>query len=638
MKGKKVVVTLMAVMLLVLPTVMIASAAEPGDPDTVILITDATLECGSTATSRILVSIVNQETDPKEVRGVEIHLTFDPNLLQVVDADGDPGNGAQLTVESDLFDGNLHIVNWADNEAGTIVFAVAQSEGTPVFNATEKAIATITWERAGEGPPEQVGTEVRVAGNTLMSDPAGYPVVVDCAVNGTITIPPCASGCIEGYIFPQGHYDLGGVRVVAGPYEAYTNPTGYFKLQGVEASVYEVQAEMYGYLGSVALGVEVAVGECPDIGATKLRGGDVVPQPVSDNVVDTLDVSHIGASFWTAEATADVNGDGVVSILDLAVTAANFGRTGPTSWLPPSDPTPWTKDPYTALRVTGPSFGCGQTSTSQILVSIANNPAQPRLVHGVQVHLSFDPTLLQVVDADGNPYNGVQIAANGGLFPLGEQFVVQEVDNEAGDIYFVVTRLGGGSVQDATDAPIATITWAAAFDCATMTEEVCSAVSIVDALMSDPDGYGITVDNPVPGTVCIEPIVETGCIVGSVQIQGRDDHSGATVTAGGALVHPDPDGNFRLENLPPDIYTVQAKMDGYLDVTVPGVQVVAGGECTDIGAAELKGGDANGDGVIDILDVSYIASRFRSTDPTADINGDGVVDIRDLTMVVVNSR
>jgi hypothetical protein len=337
--------TLMAVALLVLPMAMSASAAAPGDPDTTaapgdpdttITITDATLECGSTATSQILVTIVNQEIDPEEVRGVEVHLSFDPTLLQVVDADGDPGNGVQLTVESELFDGDLRIgQNLADNAAGTIVFAVAQSDGTPVFNATDLAIATITWECAGECPEEDVATEVTVVGNTLMSDPDGYPVVADCAVNSTVTIPACgvATGCIEGYVNPQGRYDFSGVRAWAGPYEAYTDATGYFKLEGVEAGTYDVLTELYGYLDNTYPSAEVITGEeCTMLGTTLLFGGDVAPQPEPDNVIDILDVSYIGANFGIAETTADVNGDGVVNILDLTVAAANFGMTGPTFW------------------------------------------------------------------------------------------------------------------------------------------------------------------------------------------------------------------------------------------------------------------------------------------------------------------
>jgi hypothetical protein len=333
--NRKMVLTLMVVAFLVLPTTMTASAAGPGDPDTTVTVTNATLECGSTATSQILITVVNQAIEPKEVRGVEVHLAFDPTLLQVVDADGDSGNGVQLAVESELFDGDLRIgQNLADNGAGTIVFAVAQSNGTPVFNATNAAIATITWECAGECPVEQVATQVTVAGNTLMSDPDGYPVVADCAVNGTITIPACVTtGCIEGYVSPQGRNDFSGVRAVAAASEAYTDATGYFKLEGVEAGTYDVTAELYGYLDALASGVEVVAGEqCAVLGTTTLWGGNVAPQPEPDDTIDVLDVSYIGANFGAAEASADVTGDGVVNVLDLTVAAANFNMLGPTSW------------------------------------------------------------------------------------------------------------------------------------------------------------------------------------------------------------------------------------------------------------------------------------------------------------------
>lgn len=302
-------------------------------------------------------------------------------------------------------------------------------------------------------------------------------------------------------------------------------------------------------------------------------------------------------------------------------------------------------DPDTTVQVTDASFECGVTGTSQILVSIANDPGGPEPMHGVEVHLFFDATKLQVVDADGDPANGVQIAAEGGLFPLEEQVVVQEVDNAAGTILFAVSRKDEGSVQDATDAAIAAITWQAAVDCATVTQEDCSEVSVVDALMSDADGYAIAVDTALPGTVCYDG-EELGCITGSVQLQGRYDHSGATVTAekDGIVVASattDASGNFTLENLAPDTYEVYARMYGYLDAFKgSGVQVVAG-ECADMGPVKLLGGDVapqdpEPDNAIDISDITYIAFRFRGADMTADVNGDSVVNILDLTMAAAN--
>ena len=298
-------------------------------------------------------------------------------------------------------------------------------------------------------------------------------------------------------------------------------------------------------------------------------------------------------------------------------------------------------DPDTTVKITDASFGCGETGTSQILVSIANDPGEPRLVHGVEVHLRFDPTKLQVVDADGDPANGVQIAPEGGLFPLGEQIVVQDVDNAGGTLLFAVGH--GAGAQDATDADIATITWEAALDCATVMEEICSEVRVLNALMSDVDGYPIIVDGLVPGTVCYDE--ENGCTMGSIQLQGRDDHSGVTVKAkkdGGvvALVTTDADGNFRLEHLPPDTYEVYARMYGYLDSMESDVEVVVGEVCADIEATKLLGGDVvlqpKPDNKIDILDVSYIGAKFWTAEATADVNGDSMVDIRDLTMTAAN--
>jgi DNA-binding beta-propeller fold protein YncE len=46
--------------------------------------------------------------------------------------------------------------------------------------------------------------------------------------------------------------------------------------------------------------------------------------------------------------------------------------------------------------------------------------------------------------------------------------------------------------------------------------------------------------------------------------------------------------------------------------------------------------DVNQDGVVDIFDLTYVASRFGHSDPTADLNNDGQVDIFDLTIVAAN--
>jgi len=294
-------------------------------------------------------------------------------------------------------------------------------------------------------------------------------------------------------------------------------------------------------------------------------------------------------------------------------------------------------DPDTTVKITDEWFWCGETGTSQILVSIVNDPGEPQPMHGVEVHLSFDATKLQVVDADDS-LAGVQIAAEGGLFPLGEQVIVQEVDNEDGTILFAVSRTSGASVQDATDAAIATITWKSGFDCPITTEpwEVCSDVSVVDALMSDADGYPITMDETIHGEVC-DP---AGGIAGTIELQGRYDHGGTMVSAlfedpGCCQLFTDAEGHFNIIPTEFGTYRVTAWKQGYLRARRTGVPYDPG-QSIDMGTVTLLGGDAVPDGVIDICDVTYIASRFGGTDVLADITGDEQVNILDLTVTAAN--
>jgi len=324
MKVKKLMLALVMATLIALPLVS-AFAAGSGDPDTTVAVTDASMNIGAEATSEIKVSIVNAETDPTELRGVEVHLTFDPTIVEVV----------SVTPSAALFDGTLQIgQNQFDNAAGTIDFAVAQSNGTPVYNATDAAIATITWRGLASGE-----TVVTVAGNTLMSDPEGYAIAVDTSVPGTVVVDHMA-GCMTGSVQLQGRYTHSGAAVTAEKdgvvvASATTDADGNFRLENLSPDTYEVYAEMYGYLDTFqGSGVQVVAGEaCTDLGATKLLGGDVAPQdPEPDNTIDIGDITYIAFRFRGADLTADVNGDGVVNILDLTMAAANFGRVGPTLW------------------------------------------------------------------------------------------------------------------------------------------------------------------------------------------------------------------------------------------------------------------------------------------------------------------
>lgn len=51
---------------------------------------------------------------------------------------------------------------------------------------------------------------------------------------------------------------------------------------------------------------------------------------------------------------------------------------------------------------------------------------------------------------------------------------------------------------------------------------------------------------------------------------------------------------------------------------------------------EVSDYDVTGDGVVNILDLTFVASRFGQADAAADVNADGTVDILDLTLIAQN--
>jgi len=91
---------------------------------------------------------------------------------------------------------------------------------------------------------------------------------------------------------------------------------------------------------------------------------------------------------------------------------------------------------------------------------------------------------------------------------------------------------------------------------------------------------------------------------------------------------------FKAEAIAPGEYTITIVRPGYLVGTAT-IEVLSTGEI-DGEMPELVAGDVNGDGTIDISDVSATVREWDGTTVAADINGDGVVDISDVSTIVRN--
>ena len=137
-----------------------------------------------------------------------------------------------------------------------------------------------------------------------------------------------------------------------------------------------------------------------------------------------------------------------------------------------------------------------------------------------------------------------------------------------------------------------------------------------------------------------EIIKTSTCIFsGTIDIQGRSDGTGATFTVVGSETFStttDAAGSYEL-SVPEDTYDVTAEMDRYLDGERTG-DVCLAGEEIQLPSVTLLGGDTNDDCVINILDLSFMGSRFMTSagdanyDLMADINDDGEINILDLSV------
>ena len=152
---------------------------------------------------------------------------------------------------------------------------------------------------------------------------------------------------------------------------------------------------------------------------------------------------------------------------------------------------------------------------------------------------------------------------------------------------------------------------------------------------------GVAVIQPpasVSGRIALDSIAPGAAAQQTLTFQFRPTDHSPGFTRQAAL---DANGNFTLTQIPPLAYNVWIKGEKWLAKTVP-VDTTPG-DATGINAA-LRGGDANNDNAVDVLDFGAIVNSYGSLqsdptsgyDPTADFNGDGGVDVLDFGILVNN--
>ena len=229
-------------------------------------------------------------------------------------------------------------------------------------------------------------------------------------------------------------------------------------------------------------------------------------------------------------------------------------------------------------------------------------------VYGAQIHVTFDSSIVSVTDA--NPSTPTVIEISPGSCPQPNFVPANQADNSTGDIDYAVTQLN--PTPPCSGGDMAMIE----FQC--LIGDATSPITITTSIISDPDGVPIPHSTQNGSVECLSNVFS---VEGNVALQSWPDPSGTVVTLRdsqgavvGAPVVVGPDGNFSLIAPISETYQVEATYDRYLSVEATGLTGSVG-EIVDIGSATLPTGDINGDGAINILDITALAGNFNEAAP-----------------------
>ena len=127
-------------------------------------------------------------------------------------------------------------------------------------------------------------------------------------------------------------------------------------------------------------------------------------------------------------------------------------------------------------------------------------------------------------------------------------------------------------------------------------------------------------------------------VSGKVTLQGRTDHTGATVALSGTdgasfTAQTGTDGAYTFASVAPGAYTMTITMPGYLSHTINGLAVSGAVTVPD---KSLLGGDINGNSQVEGQDLADLLGAYMSETESADLNGNGQVEGQDLSILLSN--
>ncbi len=385
----------------------------------------------------------------QEVDTVRAFLDFDPAVLRVVDAQGNPAT--QVTPGTAL---PTVTVNAVDNAAGRVNFVAS---GEPVGGRfrvalvrfkvlTETVESALEWSaeaprRSGIGLEGQAVLHV-LQGGTVQAEP-GATVAGQAAMQGRPT-PPDASWSVPLLVT----WGRAGETGSAYAFGTVSDQGGAFSVPGVVApGNYRVRLTGQHTLRNLLVANLAGGLNTLDLGT--LLEGDAA----HDNQVEVRDVSLVAAAYGKSQGQAgfdgraDFNEDGTVDAADVGLLEANLGRRGDVLvGVSLAAGTEEAEEPLDGLTSVGASAGTvtlrlepvgKAASVGEQVVLDVQAEAGEQAVDAVEVHLDYDPAVLLLVDEAGKPATGVE---PGTALP---KVLLNRVDLARGWADLVASTVGG---------------------------------------------------------------------------------------------------------------------------------------------------------------------------------------------------
>jgi parallel beta-helix repeat protein len=379
--------------------------------------------------------------DIENLYGAQVQLTFDPSLVEVVDADASTP-GTQIEVGNFPVP-DLVIRNSAINSAGTIEYAVSLQDAKPGVNGSG-LLARITFHGLSDGVSDVAFT------GSILSDPMSVPIEHETR-DGQVEVLSQV-GRVSGRVILERRASSAGATVSVGALATNTDASGAFGPSDIPAGTHTIEVRHPSYLRSWR-SLSLLAGETAVLPDVTLLGGDVN----QDDHIELADADALGLAWNTTPADADwfqagdITDDQAINVLDMVAVQYNYFAVAPSPWSAALAQGSPELDRAGRLTSQGPADVTTQVVISPSYASLAGVGEIVELdiavqdvtdLYAAQVQLAFDPNVVQVRDANPLPSApGVQIRPGTFLDPDYQFVLVNEADNATGEIDFAVTQL-----------------------------------------------------------------------------------------------------------------------------------------------------------------------------------------------------